>query len=370
MNIRPLRTTDAEQVASLWQYWFRGKTRTPASGLIDYVRRLYLEQPWFDPEIPSLVAEDDAGRLLGVIGSTVSRFGYRGRPLRLACVMPPLVDEALAPTTVASFLLRRYLGGPQDITLSDGGHPKFERIWEALGGEIAHLQSLRWIKIFRPLTLALNLAKRPSAERLKGLSRPLDRLLSRVPKLDLAPQPSALGSEPLTPERFVSHIPLAQQSYQLTPDYDAAYLGWLWAEMGAIRSQGELQTVTVTDGKQVVGWYVYYLQPGGVSRVMHLAATKNRMAPVLDHLFAHAYAGGSAALLGRLEPRLRRPLSKRRCLYSDAGSLLMLHSRDAALSHAILAGQALLSRLEGENWYWWGIISPAVPLVERHEARA
>jgi hypothetical protein len=370
MNIRPLRAEDVAGVASLWQYWFRGKTRTPAPGLTDYVRRLYLERPWFDSEIPSLVAEDDAGRLLGVIGSTVSRFRYRDRPVRLACVMPPLVDEALAPTTIASFLLRKYLSGPQEVTISDGGHPKFERIWETLGGEIAHLQSLRWIKVFRPLTLALEAAKRPSLRRLKSISQPLDRLLARAKRLGLAPPTSPLSSEPLTPERFVSLLPVARQSYQLTPDYDAAYLAWLWAEMGAISSQGELQTATVMEGGRALGWYVYYLQPGGISRVMHLAAAKNRMEQVLDHLFAQAQAGGSAALLGRLEPRLRRPLAERRCLYSDAGSLLMLHSRDPALSHAILAGQALLSRLEGENWYWWGIISPTVPVGEHREARA
>lgn len=370
MHIRPLRAADAPQVAALWQYWFRGKTRTPAPGLADYVRRLYLERPWFDPEIPSLVAEDDAGRLLGVLGSTVSRFRCGERLLRVACVMPPLVDEAIAPTTVASFLLRKYLGGPQDMTISDGGHPKFERIWEALGGEIAHLQSLRWIKVFAPLTLALALAGRPGLARLKGATRPFDRLLARVRRLGLAPAPSALSGEPLTPERLVEHLPLIRQSYRLTPDYDTGYLRWLWAEMGAIRSQGTLQAVTVSENGQVLGWYVYYLQPRGISRVMQLAAVKPRVGEVLDHLLAHAYAGGSAALLGRLEPRLRRPLSERRCLYSDAGSLLMVHSREPALVHAVLSGQALLSRLEGENWYWWGLISPDVPQVTHGDARA
>ena len=136
MRIRPFDERDVPQVASLWQYWFRDKTRTPDADLVELVRRIYLERPGGDPDVTSLVADDGRGAMLGFLGVTATPVVVDGQHRTLAGVFPSVVAPE-ASTTVASLLLRKFLAGPQALTISDGGHVKFERIWTMLGGGIA-----------------------------------------------------------------------------------------------------------------------------------------------------------------------------------------------------------------------------------------
>ena len=54
-------------------------------------------------------------------------------------------------------------------------------------------------------------------------------------------------------------------------------------------------------------------------------------------------------LRGRIEPHLLEPLGRRRCLFRYNGGALV-HARDPAVSAALAAPEALLTRLDGE---WW-----------------
>jgi hypothetical protein len=82
---------------------------------------------------------------------------------------------------------------------------------------------------------------------------------------------------------------------------------------------------------------------------------------VVDHLFARAAEAGVGGLAGRLEPRLRRSMATRHAFAHNGGSLMMVHGRDPSLVDDALLGRLALSRLEGENWYWWAIVSCEVP---------
>ena len=44
------------------------------------------------------------------------------------------------------------------------------------------------------------------------------------------------------------------------------------------------------------------------------------------------------------------PLAQRRALFHQSGFLVLIHAQDREISHAIQAGHALLTRLEGEFW--------------------
>lgn len=362
MHMRPFHEDDAPAVAALWEYWFRSKTRAPASDLVDYVRRLYVEHPSRDDEIPPLVAEDDDGRILGFLGVMVTPVILDGRRERLAGVFPSVVDPD-APTTVATFLLRRFLKGPQALTLSDGGHVRFEGIWERLGGRIDPLRSLRWVKVLRPAALgAERLGEGGARAALRGalgpLARGADWLARRGADERFASRASTLTAEPLTPSGTIEAVRELRGDARMRPDYDEAHLEWLFAEMGRIRSHGTLHGRLLRTARgDLAGWYVYYLNPGGVSRVFALDAREERTGEVLDHLFSHADAAGAAAVIGRLEPRLRAPLVAREAFVHAGGSLLMVHSKDASLMDDALLGRLSFSRLEGENWYWWGLIS-------------
>lgn len=365
VRIRPFEPSDARNVASLWQYWFRDKTREPAPGLTELATRIYHDNPNRDPEVPSLVAEGEGGRMLGFLGVTVTPVSIDGARATLACVFPSVVDPD-APTTLASLLLRKSLAGPQAFTLSDGGNVKFERIWELLGGTIAQLQSIRWVKVLRPFELGVDML----AERRRGatpwrsaapLARGADWAARRAAPGRLRVARSALRSEPLTPETLIEANASLHARKRMRPQYEAGYLRWLLDEMARSDEQGRFTATLVRDARgAVAGWYAYYLRPGGVSRVFALEAHERRLDEVIDHLFGEADAGGAAGLIGRLGPRLRGPMAAHGCLLYGGGSLQMVHSRDPSLMDDALLGRLAFSRLDGESWYWWRLIARQV----------
>jgi hypothetical protein len=147
-------------------------------------------------------------------------------------------------------------------------------------------------------------------------------------------------------------------SVRLYPDYDTAFLRWLFREMALTTTHGALRRALVRDAKgDVLGWYVYYLKPGGISQVIQVAARPRRIGDVLDHLFFEAQAAGSGALQGRLEPRLLEPLSHRHVLLHPSGYLALVHARNNHLLEAIATGDALLTRMEGDWWMGHHLLS-------------
>lgn len=369
MRIRAFEPEDAAAVASLWQYWFRGKTRSPDPGLVALVTRMYVDDPRFDPELRPLVAHDDDGGLLGFLGVTATPIVLDGRPGRLAGVFPSVVDPN-APTTVAAFLLRRFLAGPQDLTLSDGGHAKFERIWELLGGRIMQLQSMRWVKLLRPGAVGLGglAGRRRSVATLEPLLRPVvgggDRVARALlrERIGAPASPGGYTVEPLAPAGLAAAAPELLGRLRLRPDYREEHLAWQFSEMAKIVEQGEFRARLVRDGTGApVGWYVYYLRPGGVSRVYDVEARQGAIDAVYSALFAEADAAGAGAIIGRLEPRLRGVMHRLGALVHNGGSLQMVHSRDKGLVDDAELGRLAISRLQGENWYWWAIDSRVVP---------
>jgi hypothetical protein len=365
VRIRPFDADDVRDVAALWQYWFRDKTRDPDPDLVAWARRIYVERPGGDPEVPSLVAEGDGGEMLGFLGVTATPVLVDGQPRTLAGVFPSIVAPE-APTTVASFLLRKFVAGPQALTVSDGGHVVFERIWRLLGGGIAPTASLRWIKAFRPARIGLGVALRGRRAHgtLATLTSPLaggaDALARRAGGgwFRAAGTGDGYRSQPLTPADFVAAIETVHARTRLRPRYTEEYLAWLFAAMASIRDQGAFEPTLVTTAKgDIAGWWIAYLRPGRTSRVFALDGAERHLGGVVDQLFARADDAGVGALVGRLEPRLRAPLATRRTLVHNGGSLQMVHAADPTLRDDALLGRLAFSRLEGENWYWWAITS-------------
>lgn len=357
-RIRALRPDDLAQVADLYQRVVRAGGTTPP-GLTGYFARTFLDHPWADPAVPSLVHESDDGAITGFLGSHVRRMRFEDTPIRIGC-SGQLVADPGARRGIGALLLRHYLAGPQELTITDGATDAVRRMWERLGGSTGHLRSLNWTRVFKPGRLAGG-ALAARAGRRDGTQRPGLPLLS---VLDLlagwaargAPQrshPTArpeTHAEPLEPSALVMHLPAVAGQLLLVPDYDEAFATWLFAEMAAVRSRGELVRCLVRDTQgRVLGWYVSYLQPGGVSQVLQVAAAERDVGAVLDHLFSHARERGVAALQGRVEPLLFEALATRRCLLHHTERAL-IHTFDLRLGNTLLSGRAMLTRMDGE---WW-----------------
>ena len=173
--------------------------------------------------------------------------------------------------------------------------------------------------------------------------------------------PSTLRGEPLTPASLIEANETIHARARLRPEYTPAYLTWLFGELAKSREQGTFTATLVRDERGgVAGWYAAYLRRGDVCRVFALDALPRRLDGVVDHLFGEADDAGAGALIGRMEPRLRRPMAARGCLAHNGGSLMLVHASDRSLMRDAQLGQLAFSRLDAENWYWWRIVSRAV----------
>src|SRR6185436_1338660 len=146
-------------------------------------------------------------------------------------------------------------------------------------------------------------------------------------------------------------LPEMTRGAALRPQYDARTLGWLLGQAARKTQHGSLRARGVRDGARgLIGWFLYYLQPDGVSEVLQIAALEGSFDRVLQRLLADAWRQGSVAVRGRVETRYAAELSQRHCWFRREGTWTLAHSRDPELIAAIQAGDAFLSRLEGE---WW-----------------
>jgi hypothetical protein len=141
----------------------------------------------------------------------------------------------------------------------------------------------------------------------------------------------------------------AGKKQSIRPDYDHRSLGWILERAGQMQRHGRLEKVLLkTEKQQIVGWYLYYANPGGVSEVVHLHAQPNFPHDVLDHLFRHAWGQGATALCGRMEPRMMQALADKHCVFHCGPQWVLLHSRRPELLHAFNGGNAGFSRIDGE----------------------
>ncbi len=350
-GIRPLERTDLQQVASLYEFVVRSGSRKPPAGLARHFERTFLEHPWVDPSIPSLVYEDESGAVRGFIGSHVRRFRFDGEEIRIAYPGQLVADHESRGRAPGFFLLRAYLGGSQSATVTDTAGPPTRRIWNALGGRQAQINSVEWFRFFRPwqvLAERLGARRRSPAERLSSL---LDSLTTRLPTRLRPPPPPTAPLERLGAPELVGAMAALGPAWRAYPDYDLAYCDWLLAELNRVRAHGTLVCRLVRDGKGDVGWYIYYARAGRVGHVLQLVARPGHTGAVVDALFHDAFRRGLTGLRGRMEQRLLETLSSRRVFLrrSTMGDTL-IHARKPELERVLLSGEAPLSRLDGE---WW-----------------
>ncbi len=350
-GIRALERDDLEQVASLYERVMRSGSSTPPPGLAECFERFFLDCPLVDPEIPSLVYEDD-GRIVGFLGLYVRQMLLDGQPIRMACSGHFVTDEQSRAKAVGAFLIRKFFQGPQDLTMTDGATPAVRRLWERLGGQTALLQCMQWTKVFSPARfLCRQLADCsiastilwPFAWSMDQLVRPLLRRTSNAT--------DSLRCQDLTPEDMTTAWNEIGTRCRLLPVYDRGYVDWLMTEMRRVKSRGPLFARVLRDEtNKFVGWYIYYLPADGIAQVVQIVATDDYRQAVMDHLMQHAQRQGALALTGRLEADLVETIANQRCWIRYDEPLSLIHSNNADIVAAINAGQAKLTRLDGE---WW-----------------
>jgi hypothetical protein len=331
-----------------------GASEPPGGGegkaRVALLRRLLFENPWYESGVAPLVYAV-GGRVVGFLGTHPRPLAFEGRQL-LAVWSGPFVSDPEVNAPVGPLLLRTLLAGPQDATLTAGATPYARALWERLGGRVSHLRCLSWLRLLRPWRGAGEVAlreRRPGWRRVGGpLWDALDMATARVAGFR-PPEPEGVTTRDLDPAAFAA-VRAGVKAPEPRVAYDAASAAWLLDELRLAGASGPVQRLVVDADDEPLGWYVAYLPPRGIGRVLGMGARPRAMESVLHRFLRDAWDIGAAAVTGRVEANLLEPLSaSSRTLFSP-GARVLVHSRHERLADALVGGEGDLTRLDGE---WW-----------------
>lgn len=354
-DIRTCTAEDIPAVARMFQTAFRDKRKDPPASLESYLRELFLEHPWQDPEIASRVYVGADGAVHGFIGQLPIRMSFRGRPIRAALASSLMVDNPAAHPVAGARLLRSYLNGPQDLCISETSNPTAQVMWQRGGGSSITDYSMEWLRILHPAGcgVALMEEKLSAAKLLRPLASLADRVIERAGPATLVHRALPAGGHSdadVDDEALLELIPRFAANYALHPDWDRDSLAFLLRHSAQKSRHGTLyRRIVYGRNKAPVGCYLYYCRPGGIGFALQILSLPDSVDAVLSSLLAHAQALGAVALRGRTQPNLLDSLLRHDCLLFQRSSTTV-YSKDADLIAAIRSGDAFIVGLAGEAW--------------------
>lgn len=352
MNVRPCRPEDADAVLGL----LAGPTPAAPAQRADFLR-IYFDNPWLDPDLPSLVCETQAG-IVGFLGVTPRPMRFAGRAVRASVTSNFRVSDAVDPRQrpfVAARLVRTYMSGAQELSLADGSTDTSRRIWEACGGLVAPLYSLDWLLPLRPATAALALGgvgRRQQSLMVRGAltaGRLADIALSPV-AARLMPRPEgAATTAAVAADAVAGWLPDAVAA-PMRPQTDAAALHWVLDVARRLAVDGSVRGLHVLDEKsQMLGWFYWVRRSADVAEVLQLVAARGDADRVLAAAIEEARRAGAALVRGHAEGNHFQAYRNLSCLL-NTGRWMLVHARDPALAMPFRCGEAWFSALDGERW--------------------
>lgn len=355
--IRPATPDDARAIGELHVRVWGTHGRAAAAEIEsfgDHFRRVYLENPWYDPEVASLVNAERDGRITGMLGVVVRPMLFRRRRVRMAVSSELAVDPAIGSPLAGVQLLQRFLNGPQELSFADAANDRSTELWRRLGGSVAPLHSLSWVRPMRLCTLGLDLLGRrrllrPAARAAAPVARIVDAATALLLCSPFVPVRECLVETRLTPEIFAQCIAEFAGSALLRPSYDRAGTEWMWERLGLASGSKDLHSAAVVgqDGR-TCGVYVYQMRCDAAD-VLHLSARNGSDSDVVNTLFRHAWELGAHSVTGRVHPQWLGLLSQHRCLLHRSAGTVLIHARNRELRDCFLRGEAWVSALEGER---------------------
>jgi len=350
-----LERTDIPGVAELFQKVFRRTNPSPPTALAPYFEKIYLDNPWRDEEISSIVFKRD-GRIAGFIGVMPFRMLFQGRPIRAAVGGNFMIDPAVTNLMGGPRLLKMFLSGPQDLSYTDTATDQGRKMLEGLGSTAIPVYSLQWLRVLRPLEFTMRMGTRnkmiaPLAILSKPVSYLIDRTLAVIPKSPFRHDKLDFFSEDLSTGDLLAAIRRFTAKTALVPDYTEESLGWLIRNAGDKKEYGPLRKLALfTADHTLQGWCLYYPNAGNLGQVLQVGATQRTAQAVFAHLFTDARDQGSLGLTGRTEPQYIPALSSQNCIFMHRNSSVVVHSKQPEINDAFHRGNVFFTRLEGE---WW-----------------
>lgn len=356
-EIRALRQTDLATVAGLFQRLLRKSNRPVAPSLEAYLAGLFLHGPDQDPEINSQVHIADDGNVSGFIGALSLPMLVKDRPLRGAVAVALVADDRAGDPFAGARLMRAFLSGPQDISLTETANHVSTTMLRKLRATVLPDYSLEWLRVIRPAGLAVELAAHVAkpARLFAPLVRPADAAIRRGTEprwftIGHSLADKAFDSRDTDDDETLALVEQFTEPYVARPQWTDAGLRHRVAESRQKALYGSMvrRAVTTRDGRPI-GMFIYHGDPGRIGRVMQLMAAPGQAGAVIDSMLVHASERGMVALRGRTMPAMLEAMLGRRFIFLHSCSSIV-HARDPALVEPFVTGKAFFNGLAGESW--------------------
>jgi CelD/BcsL family acetyltransferase involved in cellulose biosynthesis len=353
-RIRTFASDDVGQVARLHHNLYRSGEEY--SQEIDHAYRLffhdvYLGNPWYEEKLSPLVYEEADGRITGFLGVQPRSMRIGGRSIRAAISSMFMVDPNSRSGLGALQLMKTFISGPQDLSLADEATEGARKLWERLGGHTSPLNSIYWTLPLRPAGfLNLRMARRDRLRLFAKASLPfckaIDWALASGDER-FHPAPPRLMEATLDVKSLLQCGKTLWDSRRLHPVYQETSLRWLLETGEHEGAGGRLEKLAVQNADcELVGWYIYHLNKGGVAELLQIGFKDNSAKDVFHHLLHRTWSQGAVAIAGRLDRRLMPHLGGNYSM--NPRYWMLVHSRESGLVDLIDRGENDLSRLEGE----------------------
>src|SRR5271155_724601 len=354
--VRPFVEDDIPQVADLcWKFLLR-RPGAPSPALHSFLHELCFANPWLDSALPSLVDETD-GRIVGFLSGVARPMSLRGEPIRAAFGGNFVVHPEARTTLSGMRLLKTYMAGKQDLSLTDSANDLSRKLLKGFGFTTILPFSLHWARPLRPGQYALYAMSRLGWPKFsacirfaaKPLCSVVDGLAARLSSSPFYQTAPRLQSAELDVETLMACLDEFRSGYSLWPQYDNQSLSWLVTFMDRMKAHGDLRKIVLRDDRQrIVGWYIYYQKPGAVGEVVQIGGARQFTRDILDHLFYDGWSHGLVGLHGVVGGRMVDDFAEKNCLFACRGGWMVAHSRRPELLELLSSGDAFLSRLDGE----------------------
>lgn len=356
-GLRPFAESDIQPVSDLiWKVLHERTGPAPAS-LREHLSKLFFQNPWLDEGITSRVFENTEGKIIGFFGALPRWMRLRGERIRLAFGSNLVVDPESRASITAMQLVKAFLKGTQDISITDSANDMSRPLLRSLGFNTVPIYSLQWARPLRPFQYGLSAAARLKKNKtlatigsiVKPISSLCDAMATRFRLSPFRQKPPSETDPDLLIDAMLNCLSTIPGKHWMLPEYDERSLTWVLDFITQRNVFGELRKAKVLDkDRGVVGWYIYSRVSGGIGEVLQFGADSAYIGKVLDHLFYDAWKHGLIGLHGRMEPQFMQELTTRSCFFFRNGSWTMLHSNKADLVTLLQGGTAFFSRLDGE----------------------
>ncbi|HSP25884.1 MAG TPA: hypothetical protein VLQ65_11990 [Saliniramus sp.] len=353
--VRAVRADDIPAIGRLFQHVFRKSNAPPSAALTDYLHRLFVAplaaQAGDEDAIVSLVHESSGGAVTGFIGIIAMPILVDGEKRRAAFAGTLMVDDRIRDPLAGPRLLRGFLAGPQDVSLSETANEVSQTMWRKLRGTVLPDYSLEWLRIFRPAAFAVASAavRWPVLSTFQAAAVPLDFACTRLMHTAPARLEPAFRDETIDDDALAMLLERCTAHYPVRPEWSAMNLRAMLADARQKSRYGPMVQRVVMRGDKPIGLFIYHAHPRGIAHVLQVAALPGRLEDVVDCLFAQAFDAGLAGLRGRTQPALLDAMLVRNCWFRHRSSTVVI-SRNQVLLQYVANGKAFINGLGGETW--------------------